>query len=186
MTAAARLIAASRRVHVGQGEHQVSRDPGMMLSTILGSCVAACIRDERSGIGGMNHFLLPEGSGQGDQSRRYGVHLMELLINDILKAGGERGRLRAKLFGGARMFEDLKNIGESNAEFAQRFLRDELIPVDAASLGGRQARRVHYWPATGKVLMRLVEDASGAIHAEERRYAKQAPQQPESGDVELF
>jgi chemotaxis protein CheD len=187
MSQAAHIIATSHRVHVGQGEHHVSRDPGVMLSTILGSCVAACIRDDRSGVGGMNHFLLAEGSGVGADAQRYGVHAMELLINEVLKAGGERGRLRAKLFGGARMFEDMKSIGDGNAAFAQKFLRDEFIPVDASSLGGRQARRIHYWPASGRVLMRLVEDAAATVGAAERSYAKRAPiATADAGDVELF
>ena len=92
------MIAAAdpleRRVHVGQGEHYVTDDPHVMLSTILGSCVAMCLRDPGAGIGGMNHFLLPEGEGAGtDAGRRYGAYAMELLINDVLKRGGRRDRL---------------------------------------------------------------------------------------------
>ncbi len=145
MSQAAHLIAASHRVHVGQGEHHVSGDPSVMLSTILGSCVAACIRDDRAGVGGMNHFLLAEGSGAGADAQRYGVHAMELLINEVLKAGGERGRLRAKLFGGARMFEDLKSIGDSNAAFAQK------IPARRIYSGGC----IEPWrtPSTARALL---------------------------------
>lgn len=185
-TSSAHLISASQRVHVGQGERHVSRDPNVMLSTILGSCVAACIRDEVGGVGGMNHFLLPDGAGaSGAERQRYGVHAMELLINEILKAGGRRERLRAKLFGGARMFTDLRNIGDANAAFATKFLKDEGVPIDATSLGGVQARRVHFWPATGKVLMRAVEDAASVASAERQVIRAPKPVEPD-GAVELF
>lgn len=158
-----------------------------MLSTILGSCVAACIRDPQAGVGGMNHFLLPAGKGDDENGSRYGANAMELLINEILKAGGRRERLTAKLFGGARMFEDMRGIGDDNAVFAQKFLANEGIPVEATSLGGRAARRVHYWPATGKVLVRMVEDATSVVSAAERRYAQQKPaEEASTGDVELF
>ncbi|HEY1072308.1 chemotaxis protein CheD, partial [Brevundimonas sp.] len=101
-----------RRIHVGQGEHYVTSDPDVVLSTVLGSCVAMCLRDPVAGVGGMNHFLLPEGAGAGtDAGRRYGAYAMELLINDVLKAGGRRDRLQAKLFGGGRMFDSLKDVG---------------------------------------------------------------------------
>jgi chemotaxis protein CheD len=143
-----------------------------MLSTILGSCVAACLRDERIGIGGMNHFLLPESNGNTNDpaaAARYGAHAMELLINAILRAGGKRESMSAKVFGGARMFDDLQNIGGNNAAFAERFLRCEGIPIVASDLGGRSARRIHYWPSTGKALVRTVEDAEGVRAAERKR-----------------
>ena len=148
-----------RRVHVVQGEHYVTDDASVMLTTILGSCVAACIRDPLAGLGGMNHFLLPEGAGSGtDASRRYGAYLMEVLINDVLKAGGRRDRLEAKLFGGGRMFDSLRDVGRSNADFAEKFLRDEGIPVVGGSLRGDGGRRLHYWPVTGRALQRAVTD----------------------------
>jgi chemotaxis protein CheD len=176
-----------RRVHVGQGENYVSSDPDLMLSTILGSCVAACLRDERLGVGGMNHFLLPEAGGSSNDpaaASRYGAYAMELLINGILRAGGRRETMSAKIFGGARMFDDLQNIGASNAAFAERFLRDEGIPIVASSLGGRSARRIHYWPATGKALVRAVEDAD-AVKASERKRVRELPPVVD-GSVELF
>ena len=148
-----------RRVHVGQGEHFITDDPGVMLTTILGSCVAMCLRDSTTRIGGMNHFLLPEGAGSGtDAGRRYGAYAMEVLINDCLKQGARRERLEAKLFGGGRMFDSLKDVGLANADFAERFLRDEGIPVVGGSLRGSGGRRVQYWPATGRALQRTVTD----------------------------
>lgn len=178
---------ATRRIHVGQGENHVTSDPDVMLSTILGSCVAACLRDERAGVGGMNHFLLPDSVGNSNDpaaAARYGAYAMELLINSILRAGGRRETMTAKIFGGARMFDDLQNIGGNNAIFAERFLRDEGIPIIASSLGGRSARRIHYWPATGKALVRAVEDADAVKASERKRVGEATP--VVDGAVELF
>ena len=159
MIGAAAQEPVERRVHVGQGDHCVSSDPDVVLTTVLGSCVALCLRDPAAGVGGMNHFLLPEGAGSGtDASRRYGAYLMEVLINDVLKAGGRRDRLEAKLFGGGRMFDSLRDVGRANADFAERFLRDEGIPVVGGSLRGDGGRRVHYWPVSGRALQRGVTD----------------------------
>ena len=174
-------LTAERRVHVGQGEHLVTSDRDVVLSTVLGSCVAMCLRDPVAGVGGMNHFLLPEGAGAGtDAGRRYGAYAMELLINDVLKAGGRRDRLEAKLFGGGRMFDSLKDVGASNADFAERFLADEGIPVVGASLRGAGGRRVHYWPVTGRALQRGVTDAVAP------RPAPPPPPSVDSGALELF
>ena len=157
MSAAA--LATERRIHVGQGEHHVTSDPNVLLTTILGSCVALCLRDPQAGVGGMNHFLLPEGAGAGtDAGRRYGAYAMDLLINDLLKAGGRRERLEAKLFGGGRMFDSLRDVGLANADFAERFLRDEGISLVGGSLRGQGGRRLHYWPVSGRALQRAVTD----------------------------
>jgi chemotaxis protein CheD len=177
----------ARRVHVGQGENHVSGDPQLMLSTILGSCVAACLRDERIAVGGMNHFLLPEcvgNAGDPAAAARYGAYAMELLINEILRAGGRRETMSAKIFGGARMFDDLQNIGGNNALFAEKFLRDEGIPIVASSLGGRSARRIHYWPSTGKALVRAVDDTDAVKASERKRLRDEA--RVVDGAVELF
>lgn len=159
MSFAALKDTVEKRVHVGQGEHFITSDPNVVLSTILGSCVAMCVRDPLAGVGGMNHFLLPEGSGAGtDAGRRYGAYAMELLINDMLKAGARRDRLEAKLFGGGRMFDSLRDVGRSNADFAEKFLRDEGITVVGGSLRGDGGRCLHYWPVTGRALQRAVTD----------------------------
>ena len=177
---------AERRVHVGQGEHYVTSDRDVVLSTVLGSCVAMCLRDPVAGVGGMNHFLLPEGAGAGtDAGRRYGAYAMELLINDVLKAGGRRDRLEAKLFGGARMFGGLSDVGASNAAFAEKFLRDEGIPVVGSSLGGLAARRVQYWPTTGRAQQRTVTDNAELTRLREPVARAPAPVEDE-GSVELF
>lgn len=173
-----------QRIHVVQGEHHVSGDPDSVLTTILGSCVAVCLTDPVRGVGGMNHFLLPEGRTDGaDEGRRYGVNLMELLINDLLRLGAKRERLQAKLFGGARMFDGLSDVGASNATFAEKFLRDEGIPVVGSSMGGTGARRVQYWPTTGRAQQKTVTD--NAEVASLRQRPKPAPV-VDDGAVELF
>lgn len=143
---------AVRRVHVIQGEFKVINDPNVVLSTILGSCVSACMRDPVVGVGGMNHFLLP-GSGNGasgGDATRYGVHLMELLINGLLKQGARRDRIEAKIFGGAKTIARFSNVGEQNALFAEQFLRDEGITIVGQSTGGEYGRKLEYWPSTGR------------------------------------
>jgi chemotaxis protein CheD len=145
-------------VYVAQGEFQSSNQPNVVFSTVLGSCVAACIWDPAQGLGGMNHFLLANASDSDRSgSSRYGVHAMEMLINDLLKKGASRKSLQAKLFGGAMMASNLGDIGTKNAAFARSFLAAEDIPCLAESLGGTNARRVLFRPATGHVRQLIVE-----------------------------
>ncbi|MDR6754841.1 chemotaxis protein CheD [Mycoplana sp. BE70] len=145
--------AGTRRVHVIQGEYKVVSEPDVVLTTILGSCVAACLRDPVTGVGGMNHFLLPgsaEAMASGGDATRYGVHLMELLINGLLKQGARRDRLEAKIFGGARTMARFSNVGEQNALFARQFLTDEGIRIVGESTGGEHGRKLEFWPSTGR------------------------------------
>jgi chemotaxis protein CheD len=143
------------RIHILRGEYNVSDDQNVMLTTLLGSCVAACLRDPIAGIGGMNHFLLPgqeavvDGS-QRNEAERYGVHLMELLVNGLLGRGARRERLEGKLFGGARTMDGLSDIGAMNAGFAERFLQHEGIRLMGGSLRGDQGRRIQFWPVSGR------------------------------------
>ncbi len=139
----------ARVIHVLQGDFAVSSDPAVMLTAVLGSCVSACLHDPNAGVGGMNHFLLPDGGPERRDARLYGVHLMELLINELLRQGARKDRLIAKLFGGGRVVAGLTDIGAGNAAFARRFMKDEGIWCAAESLGGDFGRRVRYWPATG-------------------------------------
>jgi chemotaxis protein CheD len=144
---------AVKRVHIIHGVYKVISDPVVVLSTILGSCVAACLRDPIAGVGGMNHFLLPGNASSpstGGDATRYGVHLMELLINGLLKQGARRDRLEAKVFGGAKTIAMFSNVGEQNAAFAMQFLRDEGIPVVGSSTGGEHGRKVEFWPISGR------------------------------------
>jgi chemotaxis protein CheD len=147
-----------RRVHVIQGEFHVTDDPGVVLTTILGSCVAACIRDPVASVGGMNRFLLPghEAKSRDQEAERYGVHLMELLLNGLLKMGARHERLEAKLFGGARTVDGLSDIGARNASFAETFLRNEGINHIGGSLGGELGRRVQFWPVSGRARQAMI------------------------------
>lgn len=140
----------TKSVTVLQGEYKVSKDPSVVFSTVLGSCIAACIYDERNGVGGMNHFLLASSTANTAKSARYGIHAMEMLINGLMKKGADRRVLKAKVFGGAKMSANLHDIGGNNADFVQQFLQDEGIPVVSSSVGGNSARRVRFHPATGK------------------------------------
>ena len=143
-------------ITVVQGEFRISADPAVALSTVLGSCVAVCLHDPVAQVGGMNHFLLPSRDGAGHGDIRYGANAMELLINGLLKAGAQRGRLRAKAFGGANMASNLRSIGADNEAFARRFLQAEGIPILSESLGGNSARRVRFWPASGKARQLMI------------------------------
>lgn len=181
--------ARGRTLHIGQGEHQVSSEAGVAITTILGSCIAACIRDPVAGVGGMNHFLLPEGdaAADSDAGRRYGVNAMERLINSLLVAGARRERLEAKLFGGASMFDRLRNIGADNAAFAHRFLAAEGIAVVGGDTGGDKARRIRYWPTTGQAQQKLLSDNEPVVFVRERTLAVAPPVAAvSSGDLELF
>jgi chemotaxis protein CheD len=175
---------AERRLHIVQGEYKVSGDRNVVVSTLLGSCVAACIRDPIAGVGGMNHFLLPgeaARSAHAHDAERYGDHLMELLVNGLMKQGAQRDRLEAKLFGGACMMPGLSDIGRKNAEFAERYLRHEGISVVGKDLGGKRGRRLQYWPVSGRARQSYVAADAGL---EEIEVFKAPP--PRGGDVELF
>jgi len=171
---------AAHNTHIIQGEYAASAEPGWVITTMLGSCVAACLWDPTARIGGMNHILLADGTGSASRASSYGVNAMELLINAIIKHGGEKRRLEAKLFGGAQMLGGASDIGRSNAKFAEEFLAAEGIALRAASLGGTRARRIRFWPATGRALQKFVATADLA------ETTVQAPPPAPSPDVDLF
>jgi len=131
-------------------------NPNEIVTTVLGSCVAVCLYDNSIGIGGMNHFLLPEGQSGDLDDVVFGLHAMELLINEMLKQGADKRRMEAKLFGGAQMIGGLSDIGERNVAFAREFLSDERFPVVAESVGGNMGRRIRFVPTTGSVMQKLV------------------------------
>ena len=180
-------------IKVFPGEHYVSDRSDEMLVTILGSCVAACIRDPRAGVGGMNHFMLPEsgsgGSGwdSASSSMRYGNVAMERLINDVLARGGMRKRLEIKVFGGGNVLTGSANIGHRNASFVEDYLAAENLPIAARHLRGTLPRRVHYFPATGKVLLlELQRTDREALIRSESSYKSRITVEPVGGSVELF
>ena len=178
-------------VKVLPGEHYITSDPHEMLITVLGSCVSACIRDPVAGVGGMNHFMLPEspdgGWGRASASLRYGNFAMEALINDILSHGGRRDRLEVKVFGGGNVLAAGTKIGDRNAEFVEAYLAAEGLRIVASHLRGVHARRVHYFPLSGKVLLReLKQTEEKAIAGKESRYRSTLAAEPVAGSVELF
>jgi chemotaxis protein CheD len=187
----AQLGLTEQRVHIVQGQQHVDNDPNVVLTTILGSCVAACMWDPEAGIGGMNHFLLPgtvseaKPGGSVPSSLRYGVHLMELLVNALLRRGAQRERLQAKLFGGACMIRGLTDVGAMNAAFAEKFLAAEGIAVVGGSLRGENGRRIQFWPTTGRARQVLMAKDHAEIFQEERRAPRPAVAAA-GGSVELF
>ena len=171
-----------RKVHVIQGEFHVT-DEDVVLTTILGSCVAACIRDPVARLGGMNHFLLP--GEAGDAGLRYGVQSMELLVNALLRKGARRERLEVKLFGGAHLFDGLSDIGGQNSAFAERFVRDEGLQFVGGSLRGDRARRIQYWPISGRARQILLAPTESKVFATERKAPAPKPA-ADAGALELF
>lgn len=172
------------------GEHQVTSTADLALATLLGSCVCACIRDSELGLGGMNHFLLPDDRSDAEAgSMRYGVNAMEVLINDILKRGGSRRRLEAKVFGGGNVIGSTakQTVGDRNCEFVREYLRREGVPIISSDLGGSIARRVYFFPTTGRAaVQRLESAATRSVREAEMRLKASIDQGPKAGSVELF
>ncbi len=176
-----------RAVKVLPGEFFVS-DEEIAIQTVLGSCVAACLWDPARRVGGMNHFMLPDGGGDDAACGRYGVFAMELLINELLKRGANRGNLKAKVFGGGavmRGFTSL-NVGEKNAKFVADFLSTERIPIVSRDLNDVYPRKVVFYPVSGKALMKKLPVTDTAVEAEEQKYGRSLAAVPKAGDVELF
>lgn len=179
-------------VKILPGEYYVTSGDKLIV-TVLGSCVAVCLRDKVTGVGGMNHFLLPsDGSGETGlltESARYGVYAMELLINHLLKMGTARTRFEAKVFGGGNVLRGLtvNNVGQRNAEFVLDYLHTEQIPVVAQDLLGEFPRKVYFFPDTGQVLVKRIRTLhNSTISDRESEYRMRVKFTPKSGDVELF
>ena len=146
-------------VKVLPGEFFVSHD-SLAIMTVLGSCIAACLWDSRMRVGGMNHFMLPEGDS-ADASGRYGSYAMELLINEMMKLGARRETLQAKIFGGAQVMHNFTtlNVGERNTRFVQDYLATERIPVVSEDVLDIYPRKVVFFPVTGKVMVKRLAHA---------------------------
>ncbi|MDN5870582.1 MAG: chemoreceptor glutamine deamidase CheD [Nitrococcus sp.] len=161
------------------GEYYVTRGQEL-LATVLGSCVAACVRDVTIGIGGMNHFMLPASGGSADRwggplgkATRYGTAAMEQLINDILKYGGRWERLEVKIFGGSKVLARMRDVGESNIRFVREYIAREGLPLVAADVGGASPRNVLYCPHTGEALVRRLGAVRHAdVAAQEHSYLR--------------
>jgi chemotaxis protein CheD len=184
------LDADLARITINIGGLHASCKP-LLLDTVLGSCISACLYDPVSGIGGMNHFMLPEGADPDNPtSARYGVNAMELLISQLMKLGGERRRFQAKVFGGGHVLkirESLDGVPQRNIDFARRFLETEQIPVIKEDVGGYQPRRVLFHTHTGKVFLKYLGNNEAERTAEEEMvYLISLKKQKLDGDVTLF
>jgi chemotaxis protein CheD len=178
-------------VKILPGEYFVY-DEDMLIMTTLGSCIAACLWDRHAKIGGMNHFMLPDGLGSGASGEhgRYGSYAMELLINELLKRGATRGTLEAKVFGGGAVISGMNtiNVGERNTSFVLDYLKTERIPVLSKDVLDIYPRKVCFLPASGKAMVkRLAPSNPESIVAQERAAAQRAaPAASAGGSVDLF
>ncbi len=175
-------------VKVLPGEFFVSHD-SLAIMTVLGSCIAACLWDSRMRVGGMNHFMLPEGDS-ADASGRYGSYAMELLINEMMKLGARRETLQAKIFGGAQVMHNFTtlNVGERNTRFVQDYLATERIPVVSEDVLDIYPRKVVFFPATGKVMVKRLAHAHPETLEQEvvRGNAATVARATSGGSVDLF
>ncbi len=171
--------AAPRFIPVAQGDFILSCERDVVLTSVLGSCVSACLFDPAAGLGGMNHIVLP-GINAAMSEEGVSVNAMEQLINGLMKAGAEKSRLRAKVFGGAQVVRGLSRAGLANTGFVREFLENENIPCLSESIGGYHGRTVHFWPATGRAQQKLMPQISDAILVSE------PPRAAPGGEISLF
>jgi chemotaxis protein CheD len=181
-------------VKILPGEYYVTRSDEA-ITTVLGSCISACIRDPVLRLGGMNHFMLPEDNSGRDSmisapvvlSTRYGSYAMESLINQLLKLGGLRERLEIKIFGGGRVLAAMTDIGARNIDFVKSYLDTERLQVVAQDVGGDQPRKVVYFPAEGKARVRKLRPIENrGISDREKIYLDSLRAKDAGGDIELF
>jgi len=178
------------RVVIRIGALYVSNTP-VVLDTVLGSCISACLYDEEAKIGGMNHFMLPQSAEiNPPTAARYGVQAMEILITRLMKMGADRRRLKAKVFGGGHVLQTLESadsVPQKNIEFIRRFMVTEKIPVVHEDVGGRRTRRVLFLPHSGEVhLKRLQTQESMATRKEEEGFLSELDRKKLDGDATLF
>lgn len=173
-------------------------DFGGMIATTLGSCISACIWDEQTGIGGMNHFMLPVTDKEAHEvnwgqrglvsdATRYGNFAMEHLINMILKHGGAKGHLKAKVFGGGKVLQNMSDVGERNIEFVKNYLANEQIEIIKSDLGLHCPRKVLFEPASGRAFIKRLDSIhNDTIVKRESDYRQTINKEEVGGDVELF
>ena len=179
-------------VKILPGEYFVTQRD-LVIVTVLGSCVSVCLRDHVSGIGGMNRFMLPGNNDGGispiSASARYGVYAMELLINHLLKLGARRNCFEAKVFGGGSVLRGMtaNNIGDRNVEFVRDYLHTEHIPVVAEDLLDIYPRKVYYFPATGRVMVKKLRNLHNTTLLDrEMEYSLRIKRTPVVGEIDLF
>jgi chemotaxis protein CheD len=178
------------QVSIGIGEYFASSQD-VVIHTVLGSCVAVCLYDPEKKIGGMNHILMPSNPdiNKYDASARYGIHAMELLINAIMRLGGNRKKMVAKTFGGANLLMAVsqKNaVGARNVEFVVNFLRAEKIKILSHDFGGHDSRKIFFHVATGEVFLKRVPSMKSLVAAEQTKRNRIQEQLKEPGDITLF
>ncbi len=147
------------------GEYHVTAAE-TIISTVLGSCVSVCLYDAVSGIGGMNHYMLPGDSNKackGESSARYGVTAMDLLLDHVLHLGAERERLEAKIFGAGRVMDKMSDVGRQNADFAVRYLNERQIRIVAVDVGATWPRKVCFSPATGQAFVKRIKNRALSV-----------------------
>jgi chemotaxis protein CheD len=175
------------------GEYYVTRHDEI-LTTVVGSCISACIRDSINGIGGMNHFMLPTHVACKNKweytnvsvASRYGSFAMEHMINEILKYGGNRRNLEVKLFGGGRIMQNMANIGQKNIEFIKNYIQTEGLTLLAEDLGDIYPRKILYYPVNGRVRVKKLRSMEQSVLVRENAYRRNLEKQPLAGDVDLF
>ena len=173
-------------VKVLPGEYFVSAE-NLVIMTVLGSCIAACLWDSRSRVGGMNHFMLPDGD-MADVSGRYGSYAMEVLINEMLKLGARRETMQAKIFGGAQVMHNFTtmNVGERNTNFVINYLHTERIPIVSEDVLDIYPRKVVFFPVTGKAMVKRLAHAHPDVAQEVRGNAVLVAKSNSGGSVDLF
>lgn len=179
------------------GEFYMTSD-NVAIATTLGSCVSACIWDTKTGIGGMNHFMLPLTDkeahevdwgqrGLASDATRYGNFAMEHLINLILRSGGRKSNLRAKVFGGGKVLKRMSDVGDRNIEFVLQYLSTEGIPIESSDLGDVHPRKVLFLPNSGRAFVKIIENLhNDTIVSRESAYSNSIREDNVSGDIELF
>ncbi len=179
-----------KQINIGIGEYYASNE-GMVIYTLLGSCVAVCLFDPENRIGGMNHILMPglPDMGRYDASARYGVNAMELLINGIMKLGGNRQKLVAKTFGGANVIPSIpkdRAMGGKIVEFVEKFLDAENIEIISRDFGGYDTRKVYFHTDTGEVFLKRVSSLKSIARKEQKRMERIKRQLEDGSDVTIF
>lgn len=178
---------------IGPGEYYYT-DQDMLIVTVLGSCISACIRDPITGVGGMNHFMLPQGAKADidnpvSESMRYGNYAMEVLINQLMRNGAKRENLEAKIFGGGNVLRSFTTnmVGDRNAAFVKKYLKDEGIKITSEDVLDVFPRKVYYFPKTGKVMVKKLKEVSNhTLVKREEAYSSKLETNDVAGDVDLF
>jgi chemotaxis protein CheD len=178
---------------IGPGEYYYT-DQDMLIVTVLGSCISACIRDPVAGVGGMNHFMLPQGAKADmdnpvSESMRYGNYAMEVLINQLMRNGARRENLEAKIFGGGNVLRSFTTnmVGDRNAEFVKKYLKEEGIKIASEDVLDVFPRKVYYFPKTGKVMVKKLKEMNNqTLVKQEKAYSSKLDTNDVAGDVDLF